>query len=135
MGNADTQNAEEANRLYWNNEASVGEISTRLGISRRALYDLLEPQPSGISCSACGLQSVFVNRSALNSGVAKCLSCATETAAPAARQEPLRETVTRKRSSPVGANGQSSTRLALGSIALMGVVIGAIATLLVTRRD
>ena len=127
------QHAEEANRLYWNKEASVGEIAARLGISRRALYDVLEPLPAGVPCEECGTDTVFVNRSALASGVARCPSCEAETAVPAAREERQPQTVPAA-APPAVRNGRLATPVALGTVALAGVVVGAIATLLVTRR-
>jgi transposase-like protein len=37
----------EANRLYWETDESVAEIARRFDLSRRALYDAIEPLPSG----------------------------------------------------------------------------------------
>lgn len=127
----DTQ-AAEANRLYWSNAASVGEISTRLGISRRALYDLLEPQSAGVLCPECGTETVFVNRSALTSGTARCPSCEAETAVPAAREERDAQPA----ALPVpAAKSRPRIKVALGSVVLIGIAIGAIGTLMLTRRD
>jgi hypothetical protein len=131
----DASQTAEANRLYWNNEASVGEIATRLNISRRALYELLEPRPADVPCSECGTDTVFVNRSSLTSGLARCPSCEAETAVPASRSE-------RERNAGIPAtvtNSQNSAapplRLTLGGAALAGAVLGAVATFIITRRD
>ena len=136
MAKDDARQAAEANRLYWSNEASVGEISTRIGISRRALYEVLEPRPAGLPCPQCGTATVFVNRSALTSGTARCPSCDTETDVTAARED---RTVV-PAAQPVGyahSNGLHirARPLALGGVALIGIVIGAIAALVITRRD
>jgi ribosomal protein L37AE/L43A len=131
MAKEDARQATEANRLYWSNEASVGEIAGKFGISRRALYELLTPRPAGVPCPECGTETVFVNRSALTSGLARCPSCETEVTVPAARG---RESADQATAVASQSNGQF-TPLALGSVAIMGVVVGAIATLLITRRD
>ncbi len=65
----------EANRLYWDTDASVGEIAEQLGVSRRALYALLEPTAADGPCSGCGEPLVFANRLARASGEAVCRGC------------------------------------------------------------
>lgn len=67
----------EANRLYWETDASVSEIAERLDISRRALYDALRPRPTGDTCGACGALMVWENRSARTNGTTHCISCGT----------------------------------------------------------
>ncbi|MGH7467491.1 MAG: hypothetical protein ACRENP_05840 [Longimicrobiales bacterium] len=129
----DDAQAAEANRLYWNQAASVGEIANQLGISRRALYEVLQPRPAGIACPKCGTDGVFVNRSAQAAGMARCPSCGTEmhVASPEdAEAAPAAPPMER-------ANGGHPFRLrfGIGSAALMGVVVGAIATLLLTQRE
>ena len=134
MTREDATQATEANRLYWSNEASVGEIASRLGVSRRALYELLEPQPAGVPCPECGTETVFANRSAQTSGQARCPSCQAVTSIPAARLDRDAEEVEEAAPEVTAVNGRL-TPLALGSVAIIGVVVGAIATLLITRRD
>jgi hypothetical protein len=132
MTRDDAQTA-EANRLYWNQAASVGEIANQLGISRRALYEVLQPRPAGVECPKCGTDGVFVNRSAQAAGMARCPNCGTEMhAAPAADSEAAVPAMLEERT-----NGASPFRLRLGigSAALMGVVVGAIATILLTQRE
>jgi hypothetical protein len=68
--------AVEANRLYWESEDSVAEIADRLDLSRRALYDLIEPLPTGAACDVCGGPLSFENRSARTAGDATCVICA-----------------------------------------------------------
>jgi len=131
MAKADALHADEANALYWSNEASVGEIANRLGISRRSLYELLEPRPADIPCPKCGTETVFVNRSALTAGIARCPACETETAVPAVRTDRNSEAV----AVTVSAATRAPRHVALGSVALVGVVIGAVAALILTQRD
>ena len=127
--------ATEANQLYWSSEASVGDIANQLGISRRALYELIEPQPTGVPCSECGTETAFANRSSHAAGLARCLACGFEMAMPAARVELPPEPPAAQPA--VKTNGKHAVPrgVTLGGIALVGLVIGAIATLIVTRRD
>ncbi|MBX6364738.1 MAG: hypothetical protein IRZ00_12790 [Gemmatimonadetes bacterium] len=76
----------EANRLYWESDASVGDIADRLGLSRRALYEALEPAPTGESCRECGTILVFHNRLARSGGEAQCPGCGLEQSIAALRQ-------------------------------------------------
>jgi len=68
----------EANRLYWETDASVAEIANGLDISRRALYDAIQPRPAGGACPECGMVVVFRNRTAAERGRAECLECELE---------------------------------------------------------
>ena len=70
--------APEANRLYWESDDSVAEISNRLGLSRRALYEVIEPYAAGAECPDCGSELYYGNRSAKSSGMARCLMCGKE---------------------------------------------------------
>jgi hypothetical protein len=65
----------ELNRLYWETDASVADIGDRLDISRRALYEGIEPRPAGVPCSECGSPLVYRNRTALDNREAECLDC------------------------------------------------------------
>ncbi len=136
MSKDDASHAPEANRLYWNSETSVGEIANQLGISRRSLYELLEPQPTGVPCGECGTETVFANRSSHTAGLARCPACGAETAVPAARRQAEPEVERAIEPAPV-TNGKRAfpRHLTIGSAALVGVVIGAIAALLATRRS
>lgn len=126
--------ANEANRLYWDSETSVGDIANQLGISRRGLYEAIEPKSAGLPCSECGSDMLFANRSALASGTARCPSCDQEAIVPGIRSERIKPA---PRPVEQSTNGISRNRLAvgIGGAALMGIVIGAIATLLLTQRD
>ena len=129
-----TTQANEANRLYWDSETSVGDIANQLGISRRGLYEVIEPKSAGVPCSECGSDMLFANRSALASGTARCPSCDQEAIVPGIRSERIKPA---PRPVEQSTNGISRNRLAvgIGGAALMGIVIGAIATLLLTQRD
>ena len=84
--------ANEANRLYWDSETSVGDIANQLGISRRGLYEAIEPKSAGLPCSECGSDMLFANRSALASGTARCPSCDQEAIVPGIRSERIKLT-------------------------------------------
>jgi hypothetical protein len=71
------ERAAEVNRLYWETDTPVAEIAERLGISRRALYDLLVPAETGVACPECGGELVYTNRSARMAGEAVCRVCGT----------------------------------------------------------
>ena len=135
MSKETASHAAEANQLYWSSEASVGDIANQLGISRRALYELIDPQPTGVPCSDCGSDTAFANRSSHAAGLARCLACGLEMAMPAARIELPSEPAPAQ--APVKTNGKHTVPrgVTLGGVALVGIVIGAIATLIVTRRD
>jgi hypothetical protein len=115
----------EANRLYWQTEESVAEIAERLALSRRALYELVEPLPTGGLCDVCGGPLTFENRSARTSGHTTCAVCE-ETGATAAG---LAEATN-------AADAETEERaLLVGGAALAGAAIGALLTFaLVSRR-
>lgn len=87
---ADQETREQLNRLYWESDASVSEIADRLDISRRALYDGIEPRPAGAPCPECGAPLGFRNRTSAESGEAECAKCGAvvEMEAAAGGQEP-----------------------------------------------
>jgi len=76
--------ADEVSRLYWETDASVGEIAAQLDISRRALYAALRPLPAGERCAECGGELVFMTRSARIEGAAECVACGREQGVAAA---------------------------------------------------
>ena len=128
--------APELNRLYWESGQSVAEISNHLGVSRRALYEMIEPLPAGVECSSCGAELHFVNRSTKAAGVARCLVCGKEQELGTAADD---DTTIPPYSAGFpavthAANGMRDRAVAIASFALAGVVVGAIATLLVRRR-
>ena len=77
---ADDETRERINRLYWDSDASVGEIADQVGVSRRALYDAIEPRPASRSCPECGGALGFRNRTAAEGGEAECADCGFTTA-------------------------------------------------------
>ena len=95
---------------------------------------MLQPKPAGAQCPKCGTEGVFVNRSALIAGLARCPIDSTEIKANVADTppEPAHQVAV-----PTG-NGNGfalGLRLGIGGAALAGVVVGTIATLLLTRRE
>jgi hypothetical protein len=131
----DEQARTEANRLYWDTEAPVADIAGRLEISRRALYDAIEPRAIGLACEDCGTDLVFRNRSAAERHQAECLTCEVqilvepipvgdtaaepqvEQEAAAGRLSPLERPV-----APVAAHGAG-----VGAVLLAGLAVGAVA--------
>jgi uncharacterized Zn finger protein (UPF0148 family) len=79
--------AEEANRLYWQSDTSVADIAAQLDLSRRALYDAVIPLPTDTPCPRCGAPLTYANRSARDSGDARCAICPSLDAAEAAETE------------------------------------------------
>lgn len=129
----------EVNRLYWDTDDSVAEISNRLNVSRRAMYEMIEPMAAGIECASCGAELYYNNRSARGSGVARCLVCGKERAVdvdmshedvgmipPYSAGWPA----TGKRTDD---HMRERTAMIAG-FAIAGVVVGAIATILVRRN-
>lgn len=72
---ADDDSRAELNRLYWESDESVAGIADRLDISRRALYDGIEPRPAGALCPECGTALVYRNRMGLENRKAECPEC------------------------------------------------------------
>ena len=120
--------AAEANRLYWETDTSVADIAQQLELSRRALYDSVDPLPTSGSCDVCGTPLVFENRSARNAGVETCPSCTasddeadTSAAMPAPGSGGLDEEEVQR-------------AVRMGGAALAGAALGAAATLLLVPR-
>jgi hypothetical protein len=121
--------AGEANRLYWESEDSVAEIADRLDLSRRALYELIEPLPTGAACDVCGGPLSFENRSARTAGDATCVICA-ETGATD------EDSVTNELPGVTPFDVEARERaLLVGGAAVAGAAMGALLTFaLVPRR-
>lgn len=121
----------EANRLYWETDVSVADIAQQLELSRRALYDAVQPLPSGNACPTCGTPLVFENRSARNSGHEICTACA------AAREEAeLAEAAAAAPDDAAELAGafDSTHAVRVGSAALAGAALGALATIVLVPR-
>lgn len=128
----------EANRLYWDSAESVAEISNRLGISRRALYDAIEPLGTGQECASCGAELYYANRSAKASGLARCLMCGGEREVDADVSHEDVGTIPPYGAGlpavPAAARDMRERAVTIASIAVAGAIVGAIATVLVRRQ-
>lgn len=128
----------ELNRLYWDTDESVSEISNRLGVSRRALYDMVEPSSAGVACVDCGGELVYQNRSAKAAGVARCLMCGAErTTDEEMSHEDVGTIPPYNAGWPASPSATDETReraATIAGFAIAGAVIGAIATILVRRK-
>lgn len=132
----------EANRLYWQTDTSVADIADKLSISRRALYELVQPEAAGAPCDACGGAVEYVNRSAKASAIGRCAQCGTECSVsheaedvpdvvpPYAAGWP-RAVQTRR---AVTDDDLKIRALKIGGIALAGAALGAAAAMLIARR-
>jgi hypothetical protein len=121
----DFEKAAEANRLYWETETSVGDIAQKLDLSRRALYDALQPTPTGALCGVCGGDMAFENRSARTANQPVCTVCG-------ARPENEPESVAEPEA--VAARSIDPRTLRLGGAMVFGAIAGAIATLIAVPR-
>jgi hypothetical protein len=134
------QASAEVNRLYWETDTSVADIAERLDLSRRALYDALEPIPAGKTCPVCGTMLQYANRSARDSEQGTCFTCATGSPQEQIPVESEAWTWSPGVRSADPAAVASDTALTararrLGRAALLGAVIGAAVTHLLVRRD
>jgi hypothetical protein len=135
--------AAEANRLYWQTDKSVAEIAETLDLSRRALYEAIEPVAAGATCDICGTALYYSNRSARDASHGTCFSCAT--ASPQQQPQPSAEAEawtwspgarTMDNTRRVASSELAARAQRLGGAALLGAVIGAGVThLLLRRRD
>lgn len=136
----DERAATEANRLYWESDTPIAEIAERLDLSRRALYDAVEPVSASAVCPRCGGELQYGNRSARKAGYAACDSCgAEEMIDPDSRQAQSGQLAVIR--------GEHDERLdmrepdlrhravVLGGAAIAGVALGSVAAWLATRRD
>jgi hypothetical protein len=118
----------EVNRLYWGTDASVADIADRLDISRRALYDAIEPAPAHVPCPECGAQMGYRNRTSRDRGEAVCEACGAEVdvdpGEPAVRSDGRTPASV---GSPMSLGTLDASRgLLLGGAVLTGVVVGAL---------
>lgn len=126
---ADDQTRATLNQLYWETDASVGEISDRLDVSRRALYDGIEPLAAGVACSECGAPLGFRNRTARDNLEAECAACgaAVELAPVAIDPEPeVEQERAAARLSPIRSVPVRGSGPALGLMLLVGLATGAV---------
>jgi hypothetical protein len=118
----------DANRMYWETDTSVADIAEQLQLSRRALYDAVEPLPTGNACPACGTPLVFENRSARNAGHEVCPAC------EAAHDEAQLAAAAPAAILPDDRAFDGPRAVRVGSAALAGAALGAIATLMLVPR-
>lgn len=119
----------EVNRLYWETDASVGDIADRLDISRRALYDAIQPAPAPVPCPECGGPLGYRNRTAREQGDAECGGCGAEVgvARDAVAQEKEGGRMPPAVGSPLDLETMNASRgLLLGGAVLTGVAVGAL---------
>jgi hypothetical protein len=139
---ADEQATAEANRLYWDTDASVAEIADQLDLSRRALYGAVRPLPTGVSCGHCGGALQYENRSARKAAQATCMECG---AAEHVEEEAIEDAVRPPLAVVGGARGDGRhdmrepdlrhRAVVLGGAAIAGVALGTVAAILATRGD
>jgi hypothetical protein len=133
------ENMAEANRLYWETDKPVAEIAESLDLSRRALYEAVQPIRAEIACDVCGTMMHYANRSARETRQPTCYACATSSP----QEAPAREAEAWTWSPAVPQEGAAENppsdlrarAYRLGGAALLGAVIGAAATHLLLRRD
>lgn len=134
----------EANRLYWESQTPIAEIAERLDLSRRALYDAVEPASAGIRCTRCGGEMQYSNRSARKGGYAACASCGAEEmvdpdAGSAARAAPQLAVVSgdpmTTAREDMRAPDLRHRAVVIGGAAIAGVALGTVAAWLATRRE
>lgn len=140
---ADDQTRAEINRLYWGSDASVGDIADRLGVSRRALYDSIDPTPAGEPCPDCGSELQFRNRTAAERRDASCPECGREerlTGGPSGGADLLRDPQVEQmargaRRSPMPTRDvpASASAPAVGGALLAGLAAGALIAYAVRR--
>lgn len=131
----DSQLVRDVNRLYWQTDASVADIADQLDISRRALYDAIEPAQAGRACPECGSPMEFRNRTAQTRGEAECPNCGLESDLDTEPQAPEGEAA-RRPGVPLDLDSMDAQRvLRLAGAVLAGIAAGAIAAVLGRRLD
>lgn len=140
----DVRNAAAANRMYWESDESVADIAAQFDFSRRALYDAVQPLPTGVPCDVCGNELAFENRLARKSGQATCPSCGAvregvEAIATGPHAVDASTDTVEERSADGRGGGRSADMrqraVLLSGAALAGIAIGGVATWLARRRD
>jgi hypothetical protein len=140
----------QANQLYWDTERSIADIAETLGVSRRALYELVLPESAGVACENCGSDVVFANRSAKAAQLARCRACGSEWQLagddieqddPDHDDTDIAETIPPyvagwPRAAAAGETGEDlrGRALKIGTAAVAGAAVGALTALLIVRR-
>ncbi len=117
---------EELNRRYWESDESVSGIADSLDVSRRALYDAIDPQPADAACPACGGALGFRNRTSAENREAECQECGNEVRLDRDRgdAEPVEQERVVGSLSPVPRSTPGSGPAA-GVMLLLGMALGA----------
>jgi hypothetical protein len=139
---ADERAIAEANRLYWESETPIAEIADRLDLSRRALYEAVQPVGAGVRCARCGGELQYGNRSARKAGFATCSECGAEElvdASASSTRAPqlavMSGEAARSDRPDMRAPDLRHRAVVIGGAAIAGVAIGSVAAWLATRRD
>jgi hypothetical protein len=147
--------AVEANRLYWETDASVAEIADRFDLSRRALYELVRPFATGVLCPACGGSLEYENRLSRRAGQAYCPACGTRHELGYMEANPTFTPAFGDAPNPAASmqadargddrnylpdedarsNDLRQRAVILGGAAIAGIAIGTVAALWARRRD
>lgn len=147
MAPQDDQLVRQVNRLYWSTEASVADIADQLDISRRALYDAIQPAEAEGECPECGGQLEYRNRTAKQRREAECPDCGREedldaAPAPAEALDPSAEEPETEQEDHAGArmpldvgSMDAARGLWLTGAVLAGAALGAVVGLLGRRHD
>ena len=125
--------ARDANRRYWDSDASVNHIADELGLSKSSLYGLIEQLETGLACPDCHAELVFPNRTARDRGLVACPDCSFEGPAEEIMEaaDPTRDEGEGGRST--GAPPLPSSRVLAGT-ALLGIAAGMLIASVVRRR-
>lgn len=120
-----------ANELYWETGLGVNQIADELAISKGALYELLDPTPTGDACDECGFALEFVNRTARDRAEAQCSHCDVD-----GTPERLDSTDPSEVDPEAVAalSGAESNRSSLFGAALVGVAVGLAIAAFMNRR-
>lgn len=131
MAEQDTR--EELNRLYWESDESVADIADRLDISRRAIYDGIDPLPANAPCPDCGAGLGFRNRTTAENLEAECPECGREVPLDSAAEPEVEQELRAGALSPARRVDVSGSGPAMGALLLAGMAIGAMAAYLFHR--
>lgn len=77
-GDTESDRIAEVNRLYWDSDRSVNQITDDLAMSKGRLYEVVEPRPAGVACPRCSEEMAYPNRTARDRGFLNCPSCGFE---------------------------------------------------------
>lgn len=124
---ASEETRREINRLYWESDESVSEIAERLDVSRRALYDAIDPLPAGAPCPECGGTLGFRNRTSAQNREAECAECEHEVRLDADVDGPEPQVEQERRAAALSPTGdvRAGSGPALGFMLLCGMGVGA----------